>query len=95
MAEFLRRVDLVHPNTGPQITKYHVKIVDEPTLLEAQVAANAYFILLEDPAIEVRALLIDTQYHYIPRQVGPVEPERHVVKMTFASVGNLLTNFPT
>ena len=95
MAEFLRRVDLVQPNTGPQITKYHVKIVDEPTVLEAQQAANAFFVALENPLIEVRALLMDTQYHYIPRTTGPVVPERHIIKMTFASVGNLLTTFPT
>lgn len=94
MAEYLRRTDLVHPNKGPQETYYHVKMVEGTTLQQAQDFANLYLTIVEDGAIAVRALLMDTQYFYIPPVMAPPMDERHVIKLTFAAMGSVAFQFP-
>ncbi len=94
MAENLRRTDLVHPSTGPQITYYHVKMIEGATLQEAEDFVNLYFTLVKNPAIPVRALLISTQYFYIPPVMAPPMDERHVIKLTFAAMGSVAFQFP-
>jgi hypothetical protein len=95
MAEYLRRVDLVPPGTGPQRTHYWVELIDEPTIIDCQTAANSYLFLLSTDFTQIRAHLIDTQYTYIPPQVGPIVPERHIMKLNFAAVGGIAFVAPT
>lgn len=87
MGEFLRRTDLVPPRQGEQRVHYWVKVVEGDTSFLAQTAANLYLAVLDAPAISIRGHLIDTQYQYIPPQTGPPVDERHIIKMTFATVG--------
>ena len=95
MAEYLRRVDLVHPSNGEQRGHCWIQLLERDTLLELQTAVNDYFETIRQPAVIARPHLISSQYLFIPKEVGPVLPERHIMTLTFATVGEPAFVAPT
>lgn len=96
MGEYLRRTDLVPPASGEQRTHYWVKIIEEPTLAALELAVNTYLINITDPALIIRGFLLEQQYHYIPPIMAPnAQDERHVMKLSWATVGKIAFVVPT